>query len=89
MDTAVADLLIEGIWLMVIGLAIVFSFLLILVGMLALMSKAVLRWGPEDPLPESLPSVPLAAPVPAAGGDHRLIAVIAAAIRQHRSRHRP
>jgi oxaloacetate decarboxylase gamma subunit len=88
MDAAVADLLIEGVWLMGIGLAIVFSFLLILVGMLVLMSKAVLRWGPEDPLPESPPSVPQAAPLPAVE-DHRLIAVIAAAIRQHRNRHRP
>jgi oxaloacetate decarboxylase (Na+ extruding) subunit gamma len=87
MDAAVANLLIEGVWLMVIGLAIVFAFLLILVGTLALMSKAVLRWGPEDPLPESLASVPQA-PVTAVGDDHRLIAVIAAAIRQHRNRHR-
>jgi oxaloacetate decarboxylase gamma subunit len=88
MDAAVADLLIEGVWLMFIGLAIVFSFLLILVGMLVLMSKAVLRWGPEDPLPESPPSAPQAAPLPAVE-DHRLIAVIAAAIQQYRDRHRP
>lgn len=47
MDTAVADLLIEGLWLMAIGLGIVFAFLAMLVGLLVLMSKAVARWGPR------------------------------------------
>lgn len=79
------DLLIDGIWLMAVGLTIVFAFLMILVGLLVLMSKAVARWGPEELLPAS-PSVAAPAALPA--GDERLVAVIAAAIRTHRRRHR-
>lgn len=86
MDTAVAAVLIEGLWLMLIGLVIVFSFLLLLVGLLVLMSKAVARWGPVEPLPSpSLVSHPAAQPQ----GDPRLIGVIAAAIHQYRRRNRP
>jgi oxaloacetate decarboxylase gamma subunit len=88
MDTAVVDLLIEGLWLMVIGLGIVFTFLAILVGLLVLVSKAVARWGPEDVPPETrVATHPLAAP-PAAD-DTRLVAAIGAAIQAYRRRHRP
>jgi oxaloacetate decarboxylase gamma subunit len=89
MDPAVVDLLVEGLWLMGIGLGIVFSFLLILVGTLHLMSKAVARWGPEEALPAT---VVTAHPAAGAAGqparDDRLIAVITAAIHAHRKRQR-
>lgn len=86
MDTAVADLLVEGLWLTVIGLGIVFSFLLVLVGLLVLMSKAVARWGPDEPLPAN-PAV--SHPVTQPQDEPRLIGVIAAAIHQYRRRNRP
>ncbi len=86
MDAAVAALLIEGLWLMLIGLAIVFSFLLLLVGLLVLMSKAVARWGPDEPLPATLVvSHPVAQP----RDEPRLIGVIAAAIHQYRHHNPP
>jgi oxaloacetate decarboxylase gamma subunit len=88
MDTAVADLLIEGLWLMGIGLGIVFTFLVTLVGLLVLMSKAVARWGPEDALPATVAATHAVAPPPAAD-DQRLVAVVSAAIQAHRRRHRP
>ncbi|SDX10764.1 OadG family protein [Thiocapsa roseopersicina] len=86
MDTVGTELVIEGLWLMVIGMTIVYAFLVLLVGVLTLMSKAVARWAPEEPLPAAT-----------AGGhalartqdDKRLIAVIGAAIQAHRRRHRP
>jgi oxaloacetate decarboxylase gamma subunit len=89
MDTAVADLLIEGLWLMAIGLGIVFTFLVTLVGLLVLMSKAVARWGPEDVLPATTGATHSAASPPPAADDARLVAVVSAAIQSHRRRHRP
>jgi oxaloacetate decarboxylase gamma subunit len=86
MDTAVADLLIEGLWLMSIGLGIVFAFLATLVGLLVLMSKAVARWCPEETLPAMTAGGHAVAPPQ---DDARLIAVIGAAIQAHRRRHRP
>ena len=85
MDTAGTELVVEGLWLMVIGMSIVFTFLVMLVGVLTLMSKAVARWGPRETLPAAI-----------AGGhavvrpqdDERLIAVIGAAIQAHRRRRR-
>jgi oxaloacetate decarboxylase gamma subunit len=88
MDTAVADLLTEGFWLMVIGLGIVFTFLMTLVGLLVLMSKAVARWGPEEALPATTVAAHSVAPPPAAD-DERLIAVVGAAIQAYRRRRRP
>jgi oxaloacetate decarboxylase (Na+ extruding) subunit gamma len=85
MDTAVVDLLVEGLWLMGIGLGIVFSFLLILVGTLVLMSKAVARWAPEERFPAP-PAVDY--PTGQVTNDDRLIAVITAAVHAHRRRHR-
>lgn len=85
MNTAVVDLLVEGLWLTGTGLAIVFAFLLILVGILTLMSKVVARWGPQDAHPVSPSASPDRASAP---GDGRLIAAIAAGVHAYRKRHR-
>jgi oxaloacetate decarboxylase gamma subunit len=86
MDTAGTELVVEGLWLMVIGMTIVYAFLMMLVGFLTLMSKAVARWATEEPLPVTSPAA--AAPTAPAAGDPRLGAVISAAIQTHRTRHR-
>jgi oxaloacetate decarboxylase gamma subunit len=86
MDAAGTELVVEGLWLMVIGMTIVYAFLMMLVGFLTLMSKAVARWAPEEPLPAISPG---AAPTASATDDARLGAVISAAIQAHRKRHRP
>lgn len=76
------DLLFESFMLMLIGMGIVFSFLLLLVGILRLMSALVLRLAPAEELQPS-PS-PAAAPLPADGSEE-LIAVISAAIARYRA----
>ncbi len=89
----VSHLLLEGLRLMVIGMGIVFAFLLLLVGVLRLLSQAVQRFAPEPSLLAS-PDVGAASPglavTPAealAGGE--LVAVIAAAIACYRRDHPP
>jgi sodium pump decarboxylase gamma subunit len=84
MDAPITELLIEGAWLMVAGLTIVFGFLFVLVGVLMVMSWAVRRWGPIDP---SLVA-PGSTPLPAAPSDEdgRITAAIAAALAAHRRR---
>lgn len=83
MTTGVSELLVEGLSLMFIGMGIVVSFLLVLVGVLVLMSKAVLRWAPDAPLGGG----ELAAR-PHVVDDRRLIAVISAAVTRYRKQHR-
>lgn len=80
------DLLIEGLGLMLIGMAIVFAFLLSLVGVLVLLSEAVKRWGPDEPLPEPLPVVAVSS-APAVD-EARRIAAITAAVHSYRQRRR-
>lgn len=67
---------------MVIGMGIVYAFLLLLVGVLRLMSALILRLAPEDALPlaTAQPHDPSAAP-------DDLIAVIAAAVMRYRRQH--
>jgi oxaloacetate decarboxylase gamma subunit len=73
------DLIVESLRLMGIGMGIVFSFLLLLVGILRLMSAFALRLAPPVPEPEA----PVAAAQPEASGPP--IAVIAAAIARYRA----
>lgn len=86
----VSAMLLEGVRLMVIGMGIVYVFLLLLVGILRLLSQAIQRWAPEPP------------PAPATGaGPGRsgagvnaeipgeLLAVIAAAVSRYRRDHPP
>jgi oxaloacetate decarboxylase gamma subunit len=83
MDTAVTEMLVEGVWLMVAGLAIVFGFLLVLVGVLMSMSWAVRRWGPAEPL---VADGSTHGPVTRSEDEVRVAAVIAAAVAAHRRR---
>lgn len=42
-----SDMLLEGVRLMVIGMGIVYAFLLLLVGVLRVLSLGVRRWAPQ------------------------------------------
>jgi oxaloacetate decarboxylase gamma subunit len=83
MEPNVSELLLEGVGLMAIGMTIVISFLLLLVGMLFGMSRLANRLAPPEVL-----AAP-AATVPRGDGakDPRTAAVIAAALQYHRRRH--
>ncbi|MFG0380832.1 OadG family protein [Pseudomonas sp. zbq_18] len=78
-----AELLLEGVELMLFGMGIVFSFLILLVFAIRLMSAVVARFAPE-PVPQP---VATAAP-PSALVDPDTLAAIQAAIRQHRAKRR-
>jgi oxaloacetate decarboxylase gamma subunit len=88
MEPAVLDLLSEGVKLTVIGMTIVFAFLLLLVGALFLLSTLVARLGPRPQPLEALPRGEARAPGSGVA-DPRLGAVIDSAIREYRRRHRP
>ncbi len=75
-------LLVESLQLMGIGMGIVFSFLVLLVGMLRLMSSLALRLAPLESSPAQTPP----SSVPADESDD-LIAVIASAVARYRRRH--
>ncbi|WP_068828096.1 OadG family protein [Pseudomonas sp. BMS12] len=78
-----ADLLLEGVELMLFGMGIVFTFLILLVFAIRLMSRLVARLAPEPaPLAVATPAIP-SAPV-----DPDTLAAIQAAIRQHRAKRR-
>jgi oxaloacetate decarboxylase gamma subunit len=68
---------------MVIGMGIVFGFLLLLVGILRVMSWLALRIAPAEIPPLAVPAAGLA---PATQESDDLIAVISAAIARYRSR---
>lgn len=74
-------LLSQGIELMLVGMGVVFVFLVMLVGAVTLMSQLVARFAPDSPL--AVPRGSLTAPaVPAV--DDRTLAVIREAVRRHR-----
>lgn len=77
------ELLMEGIDLMAIGMGTVFLFLITLVIIVTLMSKLLGKFFP-DAVP--VPKAPSRAKPAADVVDSELIAVITAAIKQHRSR---
>lgn len=76
-------MLVEGLMLMVVGMTIVFSFLLLLVGMLFGMSWLTARLAPEPVAAAA--DVAVGAP---GEGDARLAAAVSAAIHLYRLRHR-
>lgn len=88
----VSTMLLEGVRLMVIGMGIVYAFLLLLVGILRLLSQAIQRWAPEPP-PATATG---AGPGPGRSGagvnaeiPGELLAVIAAAVSRYRRDHPP
>ncbi len=81
-----SNLLWEGVNLMAIGMGAVFSFLVLLVVATTVMSSLISKFLPE---PEEIPSTPTSTgQQPAQANDGQLMAVIAAAIHRHRSRHK-
>lgn len=81
-----SDLLWEGVNLMVIGMGAVAVFLVLLVFATSAMSAIVTKYLP-DPEPPVISQQPTAQS-PAKANDGQLLAVIAAAIHRHRSRHK-
>jgi oxaloacetate decarboxylase gamma subunit len=82
------DLLLDSLRLMLIGMGIVFSFLLLLVGVLRSMSWVALKLAPIAAQPEPMPlgmgrSGAKTTPAP----DAPPVAVIAAAIARYRTDH--
>lgn len=80
MTMPIADLMVEGLRLMAIGMGIVFGFLLFLVAFLRLMSLAALRLAPPAP-----PVLPKPESVLAPPADHALVAAITAAVHRYRA----
>lgn len=84
------DLINESLGLMAIGMGTVFSFLLLLVLLLRIMSWLAHRLSPLEA--QTLPAAPMA-PVPGSmtgqEADAELIAVITAAVTRYRARWRP
>lgn len=77
-----ADLLLKSLGLLVIGMGIVYGFLLLLVGAVRLMSRFALRLTPVEPV-RSSPAGPAPPPTSDAASDE-LIAVLAAAVTRYR-----
>lgn len=80
---AVEDQLIEGLRLMAVGMGIVFTFLLLLVGVLRVMSVAVLRFAPKEAPAPAEPPTSAHGP----GSDAAPVAAIAAAVARYRRDH--
>lgn len=78
------DLFAQGFELMLIGMGVVFAFLLLLVGMVSLMSRLVARFAPDAEPAPARPAAP-AATSPAAAVDRRTLAVIREAVARHRA----
>lgn len=73
--------------LMIAGMGFVFVFLTILVGVTNVMSKVAAKLEPPAPaIPAAKPAA--AAPAASVANDAKLLAVISAAVAQHRSRHK-
>ena len=79
-----SELLMEGVELMVLGVGTVFVFLVLLVGLINLMSALINRFFPEAAPAAAKPkriAAATAQPI-----DPELLAVIGAAVSQHRAR---
>ncbi|MBU2711429.1 OadG family protein [Zooshikella harenae] len=79
-----AELMTEGLYLMLLGMGFVFVFLTLLIYATELMSAVVQKYFPEKLIPAKLAKI---GPVPAEAEDTQLIAVISAAIQQYRKKH--
>ncbi|MBU2707638.1 OadG family protein [Zooshikella marina] len=79
-----AELMTEGLYLMLLGMGFVFVFLTLLVYATEFMSAVVQKFFPEKIM---LAKLAKASPVPTDAEDTQLIAVISAAIQQYRKKH--
>ncbi|MFT6430706.1 MAG: oxaloacetate decarboxylase gamma subunit [Halopseudomonas sp.] len=80
-----SELIMIGLELMLLGMGSVFVFLILLVAVTTAMSSILTRFFPET-LAVAKPSK-RARPAAGAAIDPEMVAVIGAAIKQHRSRH--
>lgn len=79
------QLLMEGVELMLFGMGFVFSFLVLLIGAIRVMSQLISHFAPVAPQPVAARTArPQLAP--AQQPDTELLAAIQAAIHQHRAR---
>lgn len=76
-----ADIVADGLGLMVFGMGTVFTFLVILIFATLLMSTLVNKFFPEAPPAPAKP-----AQTPGQGVDPQLLKVLAAAVKEHRAR---
>src|SRR5690606_29236007 len=83
-----SDLVMEGVELMLIGLGTVFVFLMMLVGLINLMSFVINRFFPDAAPVVAKPKRMAAASSGSHPVDAELLAVIGAAVSQHRARRR-
>ena len=72
----------QGIDLMLYGMGTVFTFLTLLVGLTALMSKSVMRFSKEEPVEDEVSSHQIHSSLV----DKKIVKVIQVAIDQHRER---
>jgi oxaloacetate decarboxylase gamma subunit len=79
------EIISQGVNLMLLGMGVVFVFLTLLVFATTFMSAIITRYFPE-PLPSPVKTTPVSPAT--AQTDPRLLAVIKAAIAEHRSKHR-
>ncbi len=76
-----SQLMSDGLGLMGFGMGTVFLFLIVLIFATTIMSKLVVKFAPEA---VPAPAKPRTAPSP--GVDPQLLKVLAAAVKEHRSR---
>jgi oxaloacetate decarboxylase gamma subunit len=76
-----SELVSSGLELMAFGMGTVFSFLVLLIFATTLMSKVVNKFAPE---PAVVPQAAITAPTQ--GVDPQLLKVLAAAVKEHRTR---
>ncbi|MFP5441351.1 MAG: OadG family transporter subunit [Gammaproteobacteria bacterium] len=80
------DMFARGLELMLVGMGVVFAFLLLLVWLVGLMSRLVARLAPDATPPVAANTAPAAPAAGAAAIDARTLAVIREAVRRHRER---
>ena len=80
-----SELMSDAINLMFVGMGFVYMFLMVLVFTTSFMSKLVARFAPKEP--DNLVTNPNHDSIESTPVDHRLVAVISAALAKYRSQH--
>lgn len=95
MEPAITDLLYESFWLLVIGMAVVFSFLTMLIGGVKLIEKFCAAFPEQEPPNKHTPSQSFSQPLSQShiqplsqnqGVPPQVVAAITAAIHRHRQK---